>query len=129
MKQFLAPILLLTLLFPIFVIGETMDDLVERDWIWYKKFSDVPFTGKITGRPQGSLKNGKWDGPWVDYYPSGELWYKHTYKDGKKDGLWVGYHNNVQLAEKKTYKDGKPDGLSVALILPANNGHLIKRQV
>ena len=42
MKQFLAPILLLTLLFPTFAIGETMDDLVEQDGIHYKKFSDAP---------------------------------------------------------------------------------------
>ena len=58
MKQFLTPILLLTFLFPTFAIGETMDDLVKRD-VHYKKFSDAPFTGKITGRPQGSFKNGK----------------------------------------------------------------------
>ena len=58
MKKFLAPILLLTLLFPTFVIGETIDDLVERDGIHYKKFSDAPFTGKIAGLSQGSFKAG-----------------------------------------------------------------------
>ncbi len=36
-----------------------MDNLVERDGIHYKEFSDALFTGKITGRPQGSFKNGK----------------------------------------------------------------------
>ena len=41
MKRLLAPILLLTLLFPAFAIGETMDDLVERGGIHYKKFSDA----------------------------------------------------------------------------------------
>lgn len=29
--------------------GETMDDLVKRDGLHCKKFSDVPFTGKVTG--------------------------------------------------------------------------------
>ena len=28
--------------------SETWDDLVERDGLFYKKFTDVPFTGKIT---------------------------------------------------------------------------------
>jgi len=56
-------ILLLTLLFPVFVIGETMDDLVERDGIHYKKFSDAPFTGKITGHTQGSFKSDEIHGP------------------------------------------------------------------
>ena len=46
----------------------TMDDLVERDGLYYKKFTDVPFTGKITGRGQGSIKNGKKDGEWIIYH-------------------------------------------------------------
>ena len=43
---------LLTCLFilsPNVVLGETMDDLVKREGIYYKKFTDVPFTGKTTG--------------------------------------------------------------------------------
>jgi hypothetical protein len=64
MKWFLAPILLLTLLFPAIAFGETVGDLVVRDAIHYKKFSDVPFTGKVTGKIQGSFKNGKGDGLW-----------------------------------------------------------------
>ena len=77
MKRLLTPILLLTLLFPIFAIGETMDDLVERDGVNYKKFSDVPFKGKITGyentyRREGSFKNGKRYGPWCMPLVSGK---------------------------------------------------------
>jgi hypothetical protein len=63
MKRILAPILLLTLLFPSLAFGETMNDLVEREGIFYKKFTDVPFTGKTTGDEQGSFRNGKEDGP------------------------------------------------------------------
>jgi hypothetical protein len=48
MKHILAPIVLLTFLFPSLAFGVTMDDLVKRDGIHYKKFSDVPFTGKTT---------------------------------------------------------------------------------
>jgi hypothetical protein len=33
-----------------------MGDLVARNGLWYKQFSDVPFTGKVTGREQGSIK-------------------------------------------------------------------------
>jgi hypothetical protein len=123
-------ILLLTLLFPIFAIGETMDDLVERgcnhhmEWsdlmeaddfaprgcIHYKKFSDVPFTGKTTGYMQGSFKNGKKDGKKVasvSYHDNGQLWEKPSYQDGKLDGLWVSYHDNGQLLFKGIYKDGE----------------------
>jgi hypothetical protein len=34
MKWFLAPILLLTLLFPAIAFGETVGDLVVRDGLW-----------------------------------------------------------------------------------------------
>ena len=59
MKRILAPILLLTLLFPALAFGVTVDDLVERGGLYYKKFSEVPFTGKVTGREQGAFENGK----------------------------------------------------------------------
>ncbi len=29
--------------------GETFDDLAKREGIYYKKFTEVPFTGKVTG--------------------------------------------------------------------------------
>ena len=110
MKHLLAPILLLTLLFPSLAYGETMDDLVKRDGIHYKKFSTVPFTGKVTGKSQGSFKNGKWDGPWVSYYDNGQLWSKGTFKDGKKNGHWVHYHDNGQLMEQGIFSDDKTQG-------------------
>jgi len=110
MNRILAPILLLTLLFPALALSETMGDLVERGGIHYKKFSDVPFTGKVTGNTQGSFKDGKEDGPWVDYWFNGQLFYKGTYKDDKKVGPWVDYWDNGQLWSKGTYKDDKKVG-------------------
>ena len=34
-------------------------DLVERDGLMYEEFSNVPFTGKTTGRIQKNYKDGK----------------------------------------------------------------------
>jgi hypothetical protein len=34
------------------------DDLVEREGLLYKKFTDVPFTGKTTGQTQETYKDG-----------------------------------------------------------------------
>ncbi|MEC7490390.1 MAG: hypothetical protein VYA17_12475, partial [Pseudomonadota bacterium] len=63
MKRILAPILLLVFLFPSLALSEEVvdyDDLVERDGLFYKKYTDVPFSGKITtGSEQGSFKKGK----------------------------------------------------------------------
>ena len=39
--------------------SETFDDLVKRNGLYYKKFSQVPFTGKLTSQFQGSFKNGR----------------------------------------------------------------------
>jgi len=114
MRQILASIVLVVLLFPSLALGTTMDDLVETNGLHYKNifkmFIGVPFTGKVTGKEQGSIKNGKRHGPWVSYHDYGQLWKKGTYRDGKEHGPWVSYHDTGQLLSKGTYKDGKLDG-------------------
>ena len=86
MRHILTSVVLLVLLFPSLALGGevTMDELVERDGIHYKKFTDVPFDGTVTGK-----------------------YHQGTFKDGKKHGSWVWYHDNGQLASKGTYKNGK----------------------
>ena len=84
MRHILTSLVLVVLLFPSLALGETMRDLVERDGLHYKKFTDVPFSGKTTGKIQGTYKNGVLDGPSVSYYDNGQLSEKGTYKDGKK---------------------------------------------
>ena len=79
---------LIVLLSPALALGETMDDLMTKDGLYYKNyykiFIGVPFTGKVTGKEQGSIKNGKKDGLWVYYHDNGQLWKKETFKDGVK---------------------------------------------
>ena len=112
-------------------LSETMEDLVKRDGLYYKKFTDTPFTGKVEGKKQGSFKNGKKHGKWIiyhengqlakkfylkngkvegeaiAYYDNGELWHKGQFKNSKKDGEWIIYHHNGQLMDKAHYKNGK----------------------
>ena len=92
--------------------GTSLDDLVERDGLSYKKFTDVPFTGEIDeGLEQGSFKNGERKGPWVLYWRNGQLRGKGVYKNGKEEeGPWVYYHDNGQLRSKGDYKNGKREG-------------------
>ena len=90
MKRFLAPILLMVFLFPSFALaasrGLEMDDLVIREGLYYEKFTDVPFSGKIEGLQRGSFKDGKKDGPWVGLNKDGTVdnVLTGTYKDGVK---------------------------------------------
>jgi hypothetical protein len=118
MKTLLTlPLLLLSLIsFPSW--SETMDDLVKREGLYYKKFSDVPFTGGVEGRVtgeidariQGRLKNGKMEGPWIAYWSNGHLWYKGAYSNGEFEGPWVAYWESGQLLQKGDHKNGKREG-------------------
>ena len=112
MKHILAPILLLVFLFPTLALSEevTLDDLVERKGLYYKKFTDVPFSGKVTGGGQGEIKSGKREGPWVSYFENGQLDSKGTWKNGKEEGPWVGYFDNGQIETKGNFKDGLEEG-------------------
>ena len=61
-------------------------------------------------RMTGSLRDGKWDGPFESYHENGQLRRRGTYKDGVEDGPVEEYYENGQLYEKGSYKDGKPCG-------------------
>ena len=86
MRHILTSLVLVVLLFPSFALGEYWGDLVLRYGLYYKKFTEVPFTGKVEGEQQGKLKDGKLEGPWVDYYKDGTVDYgwTGTFKDGEK---------------------------------------------
>ena len=86
MRHILTSLVLLVLLFPSLALGETVkfEDLIVREGLHYKKSSQVPFTGEVTGKKQGKFKNGMREGPWVEYYDNGQLDFKGTYKNGKK---------------------------------------------
>ena len=65
-------LLALVLLLPALVSAETIDseDLIKRNGLWYKKYTNVPFTGKTSGLVQVTLKDGKRHGPFTAYYPN-----------------------------------------------------------
>ena len=110
MKRFLAPILLMVFLFPSLALGVEFGDLVQRGGLYYERFTNIPFSGKVTGLSQGSFKDGMKDGPFVSYFSSGQLWKKVTYKDGVRDGPYVSYWTNEQLMFEGIFKDGQEDG-------------------
>ena len=87
-----------------------MDDLVERNGLHYKKFTDIPFNGAVTGIEIGKFKNGKRDGFWEEYRSDGSLKKQMNYKDGNEHGFSKGYHENGQLEFKMNYRDGKAEG-------------------
>ena len=63
-------------------LGVEFDDLVERDGLFYEKFTDAPFTGDVTGTKQGFMKEGKREGEWKFYYGDNVLKAEGLYEQG-----------------------------------------------
>ena len=110
MKTLFLVALFLTL--PALVNAETISlkELVVRNDIYYKKFSDVPFTGTVNGQTQGTIKRGKRQGTWLWFDKNGQLSLKATFKDGRLHGLFESYFDSGQLEQKGNYKDEKGHG-------------------
>ncbi len=88
----------------------TLDDLVVRNDIYYKKFTDKPFSGKVSGRSSGILKKGKKVGVWNMYHPNGQLFLKQKYKKGVLNGLTEVYYKDGSISDQINYKNGKESG-------------------
>ena len=92
--------------------------MVKRNDLYYKKFTNVPFSGIIKRKGDRSLyelsdhiietfENGKKTGPFQTYYNSGELLVSGNYKDGKKDDLWEYFNEDGSILGSETFKNGQ----------------------
>jgi hypothetical protein len=88
----------------------TLGDLVERNGLYYEQFTDVPYTGEVTGDTQGSFKSGKKDGAWISYWDNGQLSYEGNYKNDKREGVWVSYFDDGTLNRKGSFTNGINEG-------------------
>ena len=89
----------------------SVNELVWRDGLLYKKFSNEPFTGDIRGKSNGTIKDGKRIGPWEDYHNNGQLHISKNFVDGKEHGSWIGYHKNGLLWGRGQINMGEEVGL------------------
>ena len=110
----IAVMFLLNLFFAIGIASisksETIDDLVEREALFYLKFTDTPFTGELEGLQQGRISEGKKQGSWLEFWITGQLKSKGEYIDGKKTGPWLLFYTNGQLMSKGNYLEDMEDG-------------------
>lgn len=63
---------------------------------------------------EGDYTDGRKNGAWVSYYPSGKIAAQGSYVNGEPTGLWSYYHPNGQLSSTGTFTDGKKDGYWVS---------------
>ena len=88
-----------------------MGTLRGVDELYLNPEDGQPYAGPVFGenmgkRMTGSLRDGKWDGPFESYHDNGQLRRKGTYKDGVEDGPVEEYYDSGQLYEKGAYKSG-----------------------
>ena len=110
-KQLFLTLFLLIFCTPSWSETLTMDDLVERNNLYYKKFTNTPFNGEVSGIKSGSFKKGRKNGEWFIYYKNGQLKEKRSYKDGIENGLAEYYYESGQLRSKSNFIKGQKDGL------------------
>ncbi|MBL7956686.1 MAG: hypothetical protein JNM49_01890 [Flavobacteriales bacterium] len=53
---------------------------------------------------------GAMEGPWVEYYNSGEKRAEGSYKEGKKEGDWTFYHRSGKVEQRGKYLSGQAHG-------------------
>jgi antitoxin component YwqK of YwqJK toxin-antitoxin module len=136
----------------------TSDDIVKRQGLFYKSFTEELFTGSlleyhINGQllQKGSFINGKRNGPYVRYDSLGGIERKGEYVNGKKEGQWKdGSSYGEYLNGKKEgcwdeyfmgtnsvgcYINGRKDGIwkvqgdGVYLIRTWENGTLVSNKI
>ena len=60
---------------------------------------------------EGAINNiGALEGPWTEYFASGEKRAEGSYTNGRKEGDWTFYHKSGKVEQKGVYMDGLPQG-------------------
>lgn len=90
--------------------SEIIDELVQREGLFYLKFTDIPFDGQVEGIQQGLIQKGRKQGKWLEFWVTGQLKSKGEYINGKKTGPWLLFYTNGQLFGKGDYLEDKEDG-------------------
>lgn len=84
----------------------------------YSPNSEAPYTGWVKAIHRNGetkelihFRNGKEDGLWVSWYPTGQKELEIHFKSGEQHGPYFIWHDNGQMQLKAEFKNGKFDGL------------------
>ena len=91
----------------------TIEDLYQRDGLFYAPGQDSTFSGNVIGnwengikKEKGYYKNGKFDRITTSWYDNGQKSFEGTYKDGKRDGLWTSWYENGEKKSEGAFTGG-----------------------
>ena len=65
-----------------------LTDLIQRSGLFYKLLSPTPYTGNVWGQKTGYLKNGRWDGDYVEVSATKGFKLRGSYRNGVRIGKW-----------------------------------------
>ena len=78
--------------------------LVARNGVLYKQFSDVPYTGKVSGLWSGKVVDGIKVGSWKTYWMNGKLASQGKFSEtGKELGFWKYYNPKGTFISKYNF--------------------------
>ena len=86
------------------------NDLIKIKNIYYSKYTNKLYTGKIEGLIEGFFLDGKRHGEFFKYYNDGKILSKINYFDNKLNGIWLEFYRNGNILIKKNYKNNKLEG-------------------
>ena len=106
------PLILIVLLFLVSFQSQGMDvnDLVYRGGLYFYKCTDTLYTGTVKGLSEGSIIDGKKEGPWIEFHRKRRLYLKGNYVGGKRNGSWAAYWSNGRLVHQAIFKNGVREG-------------------
>ena len=71
--------------------------LIERNNVYYEKFSNEPFSGRVKGKINGTLKNGRFEKEVFFYHDNGQLIKNGNFTKGVPDNNWKFYDENGDI--------------------------------
>lgn len=90
--------------------GIDFNNLEYREGLYVDKSTGTPFTGRVKGLSEGSIIDGKKEGPWIEFHKKRRLYLKGNYKDGSRNGSWTAYWSSGQLVHQAIFKNGVREG-------------------
>ena len=82
------------------------DELLIRDDLFFKKFTNIPFGGRLGAPDKGLFCRERPVGPFKWHRKNGDPWARAHYVDGKLNGVWISYTRTGQLEEEGGYEFG-----------------------
>ena len=91
-------------------LAENINDyasLNKKNGLYYKNFSNEPFTGSVLGAVEGYISKGLKEGKFTKKYKNGNILSIANFLNGNLQGEYVEYFNNGNILTERIYNNNK----------------------